>query len=67
MSYSHTQRRKASKRLRSDEEKSIAQKIRNGQMPSRFFVKDGDNKLERNKKGLTWATTFVELTKKDII
>lgn len=56
---------------RTDEEKSIAQKIRNGAMPRSFFAKGMDGKLERstpvNKKRskLTWRLvgTFNALTK----
>ena len=69
MSYSHTQRKKNKKRTRTDEEKSVAQRIRNGQMPRQFFAKSDDSHLQRHEKTgyLTWdmKSTYHELTKKE--
>lgn len=80
MSVSYRNNRKARKLLRTEEQKTTAQKIRNGLMPKYFLAVDRDNHLERDPKDrkprkrgtiarLTWrlSNTYRELTKKESV
>ena len=57
MSYLKNKNKKSRKKLRSEEERQVANKIRNGTFPRYFFTKTdiGESFLQRDKKGyLTW-------------
>lgn len=67
MSYAKNNHKKARKRLRTEEERQVANKIRNGTFPRYFFTKQdiGSNQLQRDIKGhLTWKieSTYLVLT-----
>lgn len=69
MSYAKTSSKKARKRLRTEEERRVANLIRKGALPRYFFTKQdvGSTQLQRNAKGrLTWKieSTYIALTNK---